>query len=1210
MQLIRRFRKSFIFFLCFTLMASWGSALGLPKASAAGASTAPMNQPMEHLYDGAEVVFDQEQNLVSEEVATGFEFDFYGDIYEGVYVSKKGNIYLKDESNNIRGEISPFSSDDLTYGPKSKVLYSTIGAAPNRKFIVQYTNVLLNGYVNDLDPLGTFQVVLYEGSNEIQFQYPNLVGYTFGDRAFGSNSWIAIYSNSNEEDVSYSDYEKSLKEKQAIRFIPGVDYEYTLVGDAEYDPILLLPALYPKVPLLVGPADGEYATAAVPFHWNSTDGADSYRILIATDADFVNVVRDQKGITQTSYAFGQLQEGQGYYWKVVALNDTGYTFSNTSRFIVPLDYSGYESPIPPVEALEDGINISFDNEDDGVSEALSIGFDFSFYGESHSEIFANTNGLLTFNNPTSSCCNSNDALPLTMENSSVDHFITAFYDDLIMGQGTKVLYKTIGESPNRKFVIQYTNMMEYGNDNNTPIGTAQVILHEGTNEIQVQYPYLIALGTSSDVAFGSDALIGIQGLSGNFVVYSQAKKSLHEKLAIRFTPDGQGSYTLTAGANYDPILLIPNGFPESPKLIAPAYGKQVPNDPTLEWSSTNGANQYLLLVATDSEFKNVVYQGPSADTSFLISDLNEGENYYWRVVAFNDVGFYTFSSTYRFYKHLDLIVTTDSSVDGITAMSAAVGGNVTVDGNSTVAERGIVYSLEANPTLKDFRAKANEGGEGAFTVELTGLQSFTTYYARAYAVDGLGISYGDEVAFTTLGSYASLDALDLSGITLDQPVIGSVYGYTASVKNTVSSTTLAATVNESVYGSVTASVYNDTNTRLVGPIHLASGETSSSIPLIVGINKIVIAITSMDGSVTSYAVTVTREAATVTEPETGTESPGTGGGSSNELVTATNGKLKLPVGKAGKVSVEDGSIVVSIPANAISKQLELTIEKVVNTQALLGNKEILASSVFELLKNFTDNFNKPVTITLSFDPAKLKSGQTAAVFYYDELAKVWVNIKSGIISGNRISAEVDHFTKFAVLVVDEATGLPITEPSTDASFSDVAGHWAEVNIKQAVQNGMVSGYPDGTFKPNATITRAEFAVMLMNAVKSNDDGYKLTFKDTAKIGAWAQKAVAQAVKANLINGYEDGTFRPNANLTRAELAVIIANALKLSSETNADTSFADNKDIPQWARGAVSALHELGLVTGKGANKFEPKATTTRAEAVTVLLRMLAQESN
>ncbi|RKP46265.1 hypothetical protein D7Z26_24605 [Cohnella endophytica] len=333
--------------------------------------------------------------------------------------------------------------------------------------------------------------------------------------------------------------------------------------------------------------------------------------------------------------------------------------------------------------------------------------------------------------------------------------------------------------------------------------------------------------------------------------------------------------------------------------------------------------------------------------------------------------------------------------------------------------------------------------------------------------------------------------------------------------------------------------------------------------------------------------------------------------SSDAILRSTDGRLTLAPGKAGEVSL-DNRIVVSIPANATDKDVKLTIDKVTESQKLLTNNEILVSAVYEIMKNFAESFKNPITLSFTFEPASLKSNQTAAVFYYDEVKKSWIEVTGGKIIGNQITVMVDHFTKFAVFAVDHKADVP-TDTKPTINLSDISGHWAETAIKQAVGNGVVTGYPDGTFKPNHIVTRAEFTVMLVNALKpqgaGTGTGEALNFTDAAKIGAWAKSAVSLAVHAGYIKGDEGGTFRPNSPITRVEMAMMVANAWGLSLETNSSSGFTDDQDIPAWAKGAVAAMRKLGLVTGRGGNKFAPVASTTRAEAVTVLLKMLAQKS-
>ncbi|QJD84724.1 S-layer homology domain-containing protein [Cohnella herbarum] len=119
----------------------------------------------------------------------------------------------------------------------------------------------------------------------------------------------------------------------------------------------------------------------------------------------------------------------------------------------------------------------------------------------------------------------------------------------------------------------------------------------------------------------------------------------------------------------------------------------------------------------------------------------------------------------------------------------------------------------------------------------------------------------------------------------------------------------------------------------------------------------------------------------------------------------------------------------------------------------------------------------------------------------------------------------------------------------------------------------------------------------------------MIFPVTGRRLTWANKAVAQAVQAGIVNGYADDTFRPNAEITRAEMAAMIAKALGQSINAATVTGFADDKDIPNWVKGTVAAMKKLGIIEGKGANAFAPGDKTTRAESVTVLLKMLVQKS-
>lgn len=133
------------------------------------------------------------------------------------------------------------------------------------------------------------------------------------------------------------------------------------------------------------------------------------------------------------------------------------------------------------------------------------------------------------------------------------------------------------------------------------------------------------------------------------------------------------------------------------------------------------------------------------------------------------------------------------------------------------------------------------------------------------------------------------------------------------------------------------------------------------------------------------------------------------------------------------------------------------------------------------------------------------------------------------------------------------------------------------------------------------------AVMLSRLLPPPSAAAPAPFKDAASFPAWSADAIAQIKALGLIQGYEDGTFRPNREITRAELLTLLARAADLKAAAASKTSFADDSLIPMWAKPAVQAAAEHGLLTGRDGNKFDPNAVATRAETAALVLRFLSE---
>jgi len=273
----------------------------------------------------------------------GFAFNFYGANFTQAYVNINGaltfNTYYSTYSNTALSNSSAMNNsifafwDDLitdpTYSPSIRpIYYATIGEAPNRKFVTQWTNIYF--FSTDIQ-MGTFQVILYEGSNIVQIQYRDLLG---GARALGNSATIGI----KKDNSTYSQYSNNttnaISQEQAIRYTPNGGGGYTVNTAADYDLIYLVPEGAPISPTLVNPTDETTGITTSPtFEWLPVENATSYTVLVSTAADFSSTVINESGQTGTSYTYGSaLQSSTQYYWRVQSVNGSGSALSPTLTF--------------------------------------------------------------------------------------------------------------------------------------------------------------------------------------------------------------------------------------------------------------------------------------------------------------------------------------------------------------------------------------------------------------------------------------------------------------------------------------------------------------------------------------------------------------------------------------------------------------------------------------------------------------------------------------------------------------------------------------------------------------------------------------------------------------------------------------------------------------------------------------------------------------
>lgn len=202
----------------------------------------------------------------------------------------------------------------------------------------------------------------------------------------------------------------------------------------------------------------------------------------------------------------------------------------------------------------------------------------------------------------------------------------------------------------------------------------------------------------------------------------------------------------------------------------------------------------------------------------------------------------------------------------------------------------------------------------------------------------------------------------------------------------------------------------------------------------------------------------------------------------------------------------------------------------------------------------------------------------------------------------------------AALAASLLLGSPTTrvfagETEHLSAYADAQEHWGASFIGKWSSNGTLNGYEDGTFRPDNTITRAEF-VTVLNRVFGLRSTNPAPFRDVAS-GVWYATEVASAYEAGIIDGYPDLTFKPDAPISREDAALILASLFRTTaaSGTGSNTlkSFADSSSISPYAVEAVTALIDTSILNGYQDSTLRPKGLLTRAETIGMIDRLAGE---
>lgn len=186
------------------------------------------------------------------------------------------------------------------------------------------------------------------------------------------------------------------------------------------------------------------------------------------------------------------------------------------------------------------------------------------------------------------------------------------------------------------------------------------------------------------------------------------------------------------------------------------------------------------------------------------------------------------------------------------------------------------------------------------------------------------------------------------------------------------------------------------------------------------------------------------------------------------------------------------------------------------------------------------------------------------------------------------------------------------EEVKSGSFRDVTrGHWAFASVERAAELGLVTGYSDGTFRPDTPVTRAQFVLMLWRMCGKPAAAKAASFADAS--ADWYQDALSWAVENGYVNGLSDTRFGPDAPITRQQATAILfrlnggQSGTELTLTGIYEQTFADSTTIASWAKDATwwAVYHEL--VSGVGGSRIAPEANASRAQIAAILLRYADQ---
>ncbi len=206
-------------------------------------------------------------------------------------------------------------------------------------------------------------------------------------------------------------------------------------------------------------------------------------------------------------------------------------------------------------------------------------------------------------------------------------------------------------------------------------------------------------------------------------------------------------------------------------------------------------------------------------------------------------------------------------------------------------------------------------------------------------------------------------------------------------------------------------------------------------------------------------------------------------------------------------------------------------------------------------------------------------------------------------SDGSVSLSLSHASQYAIVIDDHNHGI-VTLPFTDVSADD----WFYDPVCYVYSQGLMTGTSATTFEPNTSLSRA-MLVAVLHRLEGSPAASAGDFSDVAS-GDWYAQAVNWAASVGVVNGFDDGTFQPNAAITREQMAAILRNYAEykgIDVTASGDlVNYSDAASVSDWAKESVAWAVDQGLISGMTVDTLQPQGLSTRAQVAAVLQRYLA----